>query len=180
MVDMDSIEKLLKHNFKINGKCQIDPGTGVVHILGPVATSKQFTRLPVQFGYVEGYFDCTHSQLTTLQGAPREVADSFYCNSNQLTNLIGAPVSAADNFNCSDNPLTSLEGAPEYVGNTFLLSYSSHLPLLRLCMYKNVILKQCPNTVIEILKKHAGTGKAGALKAALELIGAGYRENAKW
>jgi len=34
--------------------------------------------------------------------------------------------------------------------------------------------------VAVILNKHVGGGKAGALKCALELIKAGYKENARW
>jgi hypothetical protein len=39
---------------------------------------------------------------------------------------------------------------------------------------------ECPQVVNEIMTKYEGQGKPGAIKAAAELIRAGYKENARW
>jgi hypothetical protein len=61
---------------------------------------------------VEGDFDCSDNQLTTLEGSPREVYGIFSCHNNKLTSLKGAPQEAHSNFDCSVNQLITLEGAP--------------------------------------------------------------------
>ena len=71
---------------------------------------------------VGGYFNCSINQLTSLEGAPREVVGSFDCSRNQLTSLEGAPRVVGGEFNCSINQLTSLEGAPREVGGRFYCS----------------------------------------------------------
>lgn len=93
---------------------------------------------------IEQYFDCTGcDNLTSLEGAPKEVGGEFKCVScNSLTSLEGAPKEVGDafscyfchslkdlegtpkevggNFNCHDcKSLTSLEGAPKEVGGDF-------------------------------------------------------------
>ena len=66
-----------------------------------------------------GNFDCSENQLTSLEGAPREVRRYFHCYMNQLTSLEGAPQEVGGNFDCSENQLTSLEGAPREVRGDF-------------------------------------------------------------
>jgi hypothetical protein len=68
---------------------------------------------------VEGYFNCSHNQLTSLEGAPKTVEGNFYCSNNQLTSLEGAPKTVEGVFYCSNNQLTSLEGAPKTVEGVF-------------------------------------------------------------
>ena len=66
--------------------------------------------------YVED-FSCSHSNVTSLEGAPEKVGNFFMCkNCPSLTSLEGAPKIFNGTFNCSGCPsLTSLEGAPEDV-----------------------------------------------------------------
>jgi hypothetical protein len=77
------------------------------------------TALPIKFDVVDGNFNCSHNQLTSLEGAPSNVGGYFDCIDNQLTSLEGAPSSVSDTFNCNHNKLTSLEGAPSTVGGGF-------------------------------------------------------------
>jgi hypothetical protein len=35
-------------------------------------------KLIIKFGVVKGYFDCSNIQLTSLEGAPKEVGGGFY------------------------------------------------------------------------------------------------------
>jgi len=76
-------------------------------------------RLKIRFGHVKGYFNCSFSELTTLDGAPQEVGGYFDCSGNRLTSLEGAPRKVGDGFDCSDNNLKTLEGAPQKVKDGF-------------------------------------------------------------
>ena len=58
---------------------------------------------------VNGFFDCSSNNLTTLESCPKIVTGTFNCSENVLTSLKGAPSSVGDGFICSDNKLTSLE-----------------------------------------------------------------------
>jgi hypothetical protein len=52
------------------------------------------TSLPEWLGEVDridGIFDCSGNQLTSLKNSPRAVLGCFYCDRNQLTSLEGAP-----------------------------------------------------------------------------------------
>jgi hypothetical protein len=53
-------------------------------------------------------FHCSYNQLTSLEGAPREVPGNFSCRNNQLTSLRGAPKEVGRNFFCLNNPLPKL------------------------------------------------------------------------
>jgi hypothetical protein len=93
---------------------------GLVNVKGDVDIhNKNLTKIPVQFGYVSGYFDCSYNQLTSLSGSPKEVGGDFNCIYNQLTSLSGAPREVGGGFNCIYNQLTSLSGSPEEVGGNF-------------------------------------------------------------
>ena len=76
-------------------------------------------KIPFKFGKVTGYFDCSHNQLTSLEGAPEEVGSYFNCRYNNLTSLEGGPKKVDKNYSCRNNELTSLEGGPKEVGGTF-------------------------------------------------------------
>jgi hypothetical protein len=115
---MDWDKWLLQHKHTINPD-------GSVDIDGDVNLSEmKLKELPFKFGKVEGYFDCSSNQLTSLQGAPSEVRGVFNCFNNQLTSLQGAPSKVRGDFYCSDNQLTSLQGAPSEVGGGFFCSYN--------------------------------------------------------
>ena len=198
---MVDVNQLLNNHFKITGDITIDPDTGVVDVDGDVKLRSQLSQLPVQFGHVDGRFDCSKNKLTSLQGAPLHVGGTFYCGDNQLTTLQGAPVHVGNSFSCSYNPLTTLEGAPSHVGGDFLCysykltslqgapghvgdafycTYNKQLPLLRLIMYKSIRIWDAPDAVMIIMFKYAGKGKTHMLNFAMELKQAGYAGNAKW
>lgn len=102
----------------------------------------------IDFGVINGDFDCSNLELISLEGAPTEVEGSFYCYNNlitslkgapqivrgsflcyrdELTSLEGAPQEVGGNFNCAKNKLTSLEGAPQKVGGNFWCNYNPNL-----------------------------------------------------
>ena len=73
----------------------------------------------IQFGVVEGFFDCSYCHLKSLRGVPRIVKGYFDCADNELTSLEGAPKEVGGDFDCRHNQLTSLKGAPRKVGGNF-------------------------------------------------------------
>ncbi len=100
---------------------QLNPQTGLVDVKGSFDCREQGLGdfKGVRFGVIKRDFECRSNQLTTLEGAPREVGGYFSCNNNQLTTLEGAPQKVGRGFYCQDNGLTSLEGAPQKLGGYF-------------------------------------------------------------
>ena len=179
MVTIKEVKALLKEHFEITGSVKITD-KGVVNVYGDVGLANQISELPVSFGIVHGDFDCNFNALASLVGSPDHVDGSFNCENNQLTSLQGAPRYVLYDFDCSANNLSTLEGAPAHVGGTFFCTYYAHLPLLRLSMYNNVEIDHAPAQVNQIMGTYAGQGKVGAIKAAAELIRAGFKDNARW
>jgi hypothetical protein len=68
---------------------------------------------------INGYFDCSFNNLTTLEGGPEIVGFDYICYNNKLTSLQGAPKTIGGNFTCNGNQLTSLEGGPERVWGNY-------------------------------------------------------------
>jgi len=143
---------------------------------------KDLTHAPNQVG---GSFYAYHcDNLQSLHGAPRWVGGNFLAYKCALTSLKGAPLVVKGAFDVSENPLENYDHVPEGCASVSL-SYNKHAPILRLLVYPEVHFKfdQTPEphpAVNEIMHKYAGQGKTGAIRAAAELIKAGYRENARW
>ena len=201
MVDVDEIRTKLGKHFIIKGTFYIDPQTGRADVNGGVELITPMAKMPVQFGHVSGKFSCSESGLESLEGCPQTVVNSFSCSKNRLTTLVGGPSTVGGGFWCANNYLSSLEGAPDYVvgilqcdGNPLKslnglpsvlkggiwLEYSPTLPLLRLLDLTGFMISYSPDAVKDILNKYKGQGKPGALKAAAELVRAGYKDNARW
>lgn len=82
---------------------------------------------------VDGNFGCGQSQITSLEGAPKEVGGSFDCQRcGKLTSLEGAPKKVGGSFDCRFcHNLTSLEGAPKEVMSHFNCDYCGKLDSLK-------------------------------------------------
>ena len=78
------------------------------------------TKLPLKFGTVTGWFNCSRNLLTTLEGSPKRVFGTFTCNNNKLTSLEGGPETVGFKFICSHNQLTTLKGCPKSIGRDFI------------------------------------------------------------
>jgi hypothetical protein len=77
---------------------------------------------------VKGYFDCSECEkLISLEGGLKEVGGGFFCvECSNLTTLKGAPQKVGGNFDCIDcKNLTSLEGAPKKVEGGFSCEYTN-------------------------------------------------------
>ena len=45
----------------------------------------------IKFGKINGDFNCSYNNLTSLEGCPKEVGGNFYCHYSNLTSLEGRP-----------------------------------------------------------------------------------------
>lgn len=101
------------YNFKISADLIVDVEDDVnLH-------NKELTHIPVQFGRIKGYFDCSNNEIKSLDGCPKVVEHDFYCTDNYLSSLENGPKSVGGRYDCSRNKLTSLEGAPNKVAGYF-------------------------------------------------------------
>jgi len=60
-----------------DGEVDVDSSVNMIEM--------QLTEIPVKFGRVEGHFDCSHNNLTTLKNCPDFVGGCFYFYDNNLT-----------------------------------------------------------------------------------------------
>ena len=71
------------------------------------------TQLPdyIQFNIINGYFNISYNELTTLRGCPIELKPNpsrsfelnFRCNNNKLTSLEYCPKKIGGEFHCGNN-----------------------------------------------------------------------------
>ena len=115
----EEIDQLLKTHFRIRGNIEYHDD-GSISVDGDVLlTDDSITRLPVKFRKVSEYFDCSYTNLTSLEGSPQEVGSDFSCDSTKITSLKGGPKKVGGEFCCDDTKIASLDGAPEFVGGDF-------------------------------------------------------------
>lgn len=134
--------------------------------------------------HVGANFNCARCGLTSLEGAPETIDGWFDCARNQLTTLDHAPKQVTDLFDCGSNPLVSMQGAPTTMGS-IELTYDEHLPLLR-CLHAQLGINFIegdtypPREIQNLLERYMGSDRAGMLKCAVQMIRAGYKDNARW
>lgn len=84
------------------------------------------TEIPIQFGVVDGNFDCGNNKLTSLKGVPYRVNGNFECGKNKLTSLHYAPSHVSYNFYCLDNSLVDFCYSQLHFEGEFLCHHSEH------------------------------------------------------
>lgn len=116
---IEEVDKCCYHygiaGYKINPDLSID-------VDGDVTLSAyQFTRMPINFGHIEGVFRVGHTAIKTLEGGPKSVSGLYECNSNEnLKSLMYIPRVVKDlwAYECG---LESLEGSPEEIDGILAL-----------------------------------------------------------
>lgn len=79
-----------------------------------------FTQNPfhIQFNMVNGFFDCSGTNISSLKGGPRYVGSTIDCNDTQIETLVGAPQRVDLNFYCINTPnMKSLHGVEKWIPN---------------------------------------------------------------
>ncbi len=130
---------------------------GEVKVVGYslIITPGSFTRFPVKFADLEGYFSCDNcTNLTSLEGAPSVVKSAFSCNGCiSITSLKGVPRKIDSNFHCDGcTSLTSLEGAPSSVELDFTCRDSVNLTSFKGApsqIGKGFYYEGCPKVPVE-------------------------------
>jgi hypothetical protein len=80
----------------------------VVDVNGDVDLSfKNMEEIPIQFGIVKGFFNCSYNKLKSLKGSPKKCY-ILYCSNNSITNLDFCP--KCERLYCKNNNLKSLKG----------------------------------------------------------------------
>jgi hypothetical protein len=131
---------------------------GLLYIDGNVNLSnRKLDKIPFDFYYVSGYFDCRYNQLTSLAGCPEKIDGWFDCSCNQLISLAGCPEKISGSFDCSHNQLVSLKGSPEEISGTFYCSCNQLTSLAGCpekingwfnCSYNQLVsLEGCPEKI---------------------------------
>jgi hypothetical protein len=108
-------------NFDCSGQDIVDfKGVRFGDVKGDfMCNESQITSLEGSPRNVDGHFDCEFNQLTSLNGAPDRIGGHFWCSNNLLKDLKGSPKIVEGDFYCGSNKLTTLEGAPESIGKHF-------------------------------------------------------------
>ncbi len=97
---IEFINKVCDSRWTLNSDSKVD-------IEGKVdMTNMKLTEIPVKFGRVGGYFDCSFNNLTTLKNCPDYISGSFYVHRNHLTSLEFAPTQIGLSFWIRENNLT--------------------------------------------------------------------------
>ena len=110
---------------------------------------------------INGDFDCSYTDITSLEGCPKKISGSLDCSSTKITSLKGASESVGGGFYCSSTKITSLEGCPKIVNEGFDCSYTSITSL-----------EGCPKKVGEDFWCH--NIQITSLKGAPESVGGAF------
>lgn len=103
------LEKYSINNYTISNDLKVSVH-GSVNLNGNL----ELKRLPVTFEFVDGYFDISNNDLTSLEGSPKIVTRDFNCSNNKLESLANSPVKVGD-FNCANNRLKNLLHSPKEI-----------------------------------------------------------------
>ncbi len=122
MLNLGEIENWLKEHSINNYMISEDL---YVSVQGNVNLNERLNgkKIPIKFDRIEGYFDISNNNLTTLEGCPKVVVKDFNCSKNKLVSLFDAPTEVGD-FDCSYNQLKSLSYAPKEVKGSFNCSFN--------------------------------------------------------
>ena len=85
---------------------------------------KKLTELPLNFGTINGNFDCNSNELTTLKGCPKIINGFFSCSFNRLTSLENGPSEVDGFYSATDNYLTDLVGLAKQINGDFYGDYN--------------------------------------------------------
>jgi hypothetical protein len=137
-------------------------------------------------------FSCYGNFLESLQGGPSAVGESsmgggsYSCSINFLKNFEAAPTQFTGYFVAvgqMGEGLTSVAGLPPDARQVDI-TYQKQLPMLKLLNQQSVHVRQSLTAdlhpITDILDKYKQQGKPGAIRAAADMIRAGFRENARW
>lgn len=110
------LRKMRVFNYFIHEDLTVD-----VNGIGVNLSNKKLKFIPVQFGVVQGTFNCMNNQLSSLRGSPKVIESDFLCMENQLTTLEYGPKEVKGQYVADSNQLTSLKGIPEKIDKSLFV-----------------------------------------------------------
>lgn len=109
--NVNEIEQwLYEHNIKkysINDKLIVDVDNDVV------LEKHDISYFPFQFGIIDGVFDCSHNELSSLWGSPKIVKYGFNCSYNNLKSLEFGPKMVNGIYDAHNNKIENLQFLPQ-------------------------------------------------------------------
>jgi len=76
----------------------------IINVKGAVDINNlNLKEIEIQFGSVDGAFDCSWNYITNLKGCPFVIGNDFSCTDNELTSLDGCPKKVGNSFWCRNN-----------------------------------------------------------------------------
>jgi hypothetical protein len=84
--------------------------------------NKNLTHLPIQFGIVKGFFDCSYNKLLNLKGMAKEVEGNINCSHNKITSLEDCPKIIQGDLNASFNQIKSLKYMPDEIYDSLIIN----------------------------------------------------------
>ena len=187
--------------FKITGRWwvdDVDPDNLIINVQGdvklkwPVTLISDNVRIPYTFGEVSGNFDCHAVQVQDLTGSPRKVGGDFHAGWNPITSLKGGPEWVGGNYHVQEcAQLNNVSDVATHVGGEFVVGWHKHMGLLKPLMNSARVNLQKPpqystwddihdmQLAQTVFDEYKGQGKAGALKAAAQLVRMNYKATAR-
>jgi hypothetical protein len=104
------LDEMKVTNYTINNDLTVDVD-GDVDLI-----AKKLTKIPVQFGIINGGFSIWNNKLISLKGCPNKVKGNFDCTHNQLKSLEHCPKEIGENFCFHANEISTFEFLPDSVG----------------------------------------------------------------
>ena len=168
--------------------------SGVVDVNNDVIISfKKLTHIPIQFGKVNGDFNCNNNELSSLKGAPQYIGGNFWFYKNQIKILSTETkiMYVGKEVDFEINPLTSLSGIHKifkHVKKTMIIPSTIQSHILGLILIRDLVhvvnptssaLTSSLKAAIEIINKHLKTDRDPML-AQRDLMKAGLREFARY
>ena len=164
-------------------------------IEGDVIISNETTTLvgyrhqgkPIARAKVLGIFDCSQTNITSLEGGPSWVGGDFYCSFTKITSLEGGPSYVGCDFSCVETKIKSLHNIHKeikHIGNRMLIPDTVISHILGVMFIKGLQKIQFyyrnteQNQVENIINKHLA-GDRDIHLAQEELLEAGLKEYAK-
>ena len=111
--------KSVRSTIEANLPIEIDPN-GIVNSERTFTLRSGVSCLKVQFGRIDGDFDCSVSGLQDLLGLPTYVTGDVSVRFCRMKSLRESPNFVGGGFNCGETPITNLIGSPEHVGEDFM------------------------------------------------------------
>jgi hypothetical protein len=169
MVDPDQILALFHKHFETTNAQVVVNDQGLVDVLKlpdsrntvVYMRNHQLTKLPVAFGRVEGNLDASRQNIKTLKNFPQVITGNLYTEDNRNLRQFY-------DFNIKE------------IQGVWYTDYKESQHLLKMLVAHNIQLTDAPKEVTQIMNTHAGKGRTGILRATVELIKAGFKENARW